>query len=159
MPPETYRESIIWFNIWWVAKFRRPRVYPTNFADSPDEFDIRVTNSSVRSTGGAGHIIMLNDGSEVSTDSEDGEVFDDDEPGMEEESDDEEEESDEEEEQSDDEASERIIATEKREEGERVIGESKTEKGKENEEIDISSKTPGTKLESTDQKGESTTAK
>ncbi|PUU73402.1 phosphatase 2C-like domain-containing protein [Tuber borchii] len=106
------------------AKFRRPGVHPTNFDDSPDEFDIRVTNSSVRSTGGHGHI-MLNDGSEVSTDSE--EVFDDEEPGNEEES--------------DDEALERIAATEKGDEGEEMKDESKPEKGKENKEIDISSKT------------------
>jgi len=86
--PKTYREIIIWFNIWWVAKFRRPGVHPTSFDDSSDEFDIRVTNSSVRSTGGAGHIIMPNDGSEVSTDSENGEEFGDEEPGKEEESDD-----------------------------------------------------------------------
>lgn len=100
---------------------------------------MRVTNSSVRSTGVAGHISALNDGSEVSTNSEDAEGFDDDEPGTEEES--------------DDEASERIVATEKREEGEEMKGESKMEKGKANEEIDISSKTQGTNRESTDQKG------
>ncbi|PUU82637.1 phosphatase 2C-like domain-containing protein [Tuber borchii] len=40
------------------------------------EFDIRITNNSVRSIGGAGHITMLDDGSEASTDSEDGEAFD-----------------------------------------------------------------------------------
>jgi len=37
--------------------------------------------------------------------------------------------------------------------------ESKLEKGKENKEIGISPKPMGTDLESTDQKGESTTAK
>ena len=76
---------MIWFNICWVAKFRRPGVHPTNFDDSPDEFNIRVTNSSLHSTGGDGHIIMLNDGSEAPTDSKDGEVFDDEGPGKEEE--------------------------------------------------------------------------
>ena len=124
MLPKTYCESIIWFNIWWVAKFRRPGVQPTNFDDRPDEFDTRVTSSSVRSTDGDGHIIMLNDGSEVSTDSEDGEVL---EPGKEEEN--------------DDEALERIAATEKGDEGEEMKDESKSENGKENKEIDISSKT------------------
>ncbi|PUU73860.1 phosphatase 2C-like domain-containing protein [Tuber borchii] len=48
------------------AKFRRPGVHPTNFGGSPVEFDIRIINSSIRAIGGA-----------VSTDSEDGEVFDD----------------------------------------------------------------------------------
>ena len=94
---------------------------------SPDEFDIRVTNSSVSCIGRDGHIIMLNDGSEVSTDSEDGEVFDDEELGKEE--------------GGDDEALERIAATEKGDEGEEMKDESKPEKGKENKEIDISSKT------------------
>ena len=122
MLPKTHCESIIWFNTWWVAKFRRPGVHPTNFDDSPDEFDIRVTNSSVSCIGGDGHIIMLNDGSEVSTDSEDGEVFDDEELGKEEEN--------------DDEALERIAATEKGGEGEEMKDESKPEKGKENKEID-----------------------
>ena len=60
---KAYCESIIWFNKWWVAEFRRPGVYPTNFDDSSDE-------------------------SEVSTDSEDEEAFDYEEPGKEEENDD-----------------------------------------------------------------------
>jgi protein phosphatase 2C family protein 2/3 len=133
------------------AEFRGPGVHPSNFDDIPDEFDVRESNSSVRSTGGAGRIIMLGDGTEVLTDSDDAEMFDD-EPGKEEEN--------------DDEALERIVATEKREEGEetkegdeKVKDESKPEKGKENEKIDISSKTQGTNPESTEQKGESTVAK
>ncbi|KAG0643847.1 protein phosphatase 2C [Tuber brumale] len=133
------------------AEFRGPGVHPTNFEDSPDEFDVRVTNSSVRSTGGAGRIIMLGDGTEVLTDSDDAEMFDD-EPGKEEEN--------------DDEALERIVVTEKREEGEKMKegdekmkDESKPEKGKENEKIDISLKTQGTNPESTGQEGESTAAK
>ena len=148
MLPKAYRESIIWFNIWCAAKFRRPGVPPTNSDDSPDEFDIGVTNSSVRSTGGAGHI-MLNDESEVSTDDEDGESddeeSDDEEPGKEE--------------QNDDGALERIAATENRDEGEKMKDESKPEKGEESKETDISSNIRGINLESTDQKGESTTAK
>ncbi|PUU82628.1 phosphatase 2C-like domain-containing protein [Tuber borchii] len=47
--------------------------------DIPSEFNIRITNNSVRSIGGASHITMLDEGSEASTDSEDGEVFDDEE--------------------------------------------------------------------------------
>ncbi|PUU82632.1 hypothetical protein B9Z19DRAFT_1120391 [Tuber borchii] len=60
-------------------------VHPANFGGSLSESDDRISNSSVRSIGRAGHIIMLDGGSEVSTDSEDGEVFDDEESGMEEE--------------------------------------------------------------------------
>ena len=44
MLPKTYCESIILFNIWWVAEFRRPGVRPTNFDDSLDELDGRVTS-------------------------------------------------------------------------------------------------------------------
>ncbi|KAG0635939.1 hypothetical protein HOY80DRAFT_1055784 [Tuber brumale] len=44
---------------------------------------LRATNSSVRSAGAAGHSSILNEGSEVSTNAEDAEVFDDDEPGKE----------------------------------------------------------------------------
>ncbi|KAG0640503.1 phosphatase 2C-domain-containing protein [Tuber brumale] len=85
------------------AEFRRPGVHPTNFDDSLDELDVRVTptNSSVRSAGAAGHSSILNEGSEVSTNAEDAEVFDDDEPGKEGEN--------------NDEASEQIVAS--REEG------------------------------------------
>ena len=120
MLPKTYCESIIWFNLWWVAKFRQPGVHPTNFDDSPDE-------------------------SEVSTDSEDEEAFDDEELGKEEEN--------------DDQALEQIAATGKGDAGGEMEDKSKPEKGKGNKEIDISSKTRGTNLESTDQKGEFATAK
>ena len=41
--PKTYHESIILFNIWWVAEFRRPGVHPTNFDGSLDGLDVRVT--------------------------------------------------------------------------------------------------------------------
>ena len=41
--PKKYHESIILFNIWWVAEFRRPGVHPTNFDDGLDELD-RVTS-------------------------------------------------------------------------------------------------------------------
>ncbi|PWW71941.1 protein phosphatase 2C [Tuber magnatum] len=132
------------------AEFRGPGVHPTNFDDSPDEFDAKDSNNSVRSASGAGRIIMLGDGTEVLTDSDDAEMFDD-EPGKEEEN--------------DDEALEQITPTEKREEDEKVKGEEsmkdepKSGKGKENEKLDISSKTQGTSPESTGQKGEPTVAK
>jgi len=128
---------------WWIAEFRGPGVHPTNFEDSPDEFDARNSNNSVRSAAGAGRIIVLGDGAEVLTDSDDADMFDD-EPDKEE---------------NDDEALEPIAATEKRGDYEGMKDEPKSEKGKENEKIDISSKTQGTNPESVGQKGESTTAK
>lgn len=125
------------------AEFRGPGVHPTNFDDSPDEFDARNSNNSVRSAAGAGRIIMLGDGTEVLTDSDDAEMFDD-EPDKEE---------------NDDEALKPIAATEKRGDDEGMRNVLKPEKGKENEKIDISLKTQGTNPESVEQKGESTTAK
>jgi len=86
---------------------------------------------------------VLGDGAEVLTDSDDAEMFDD-EPDKEE---------------NDDEALEPIAATEKRGDDEGMKDEPKSEKGKENEKIDISSKTQGTNPESVGQKGESTAAK
>ena len=44
VPPKTYHESIILINIWWVAEFRRPGVHSTNFDDSLDELDVKVTS-------------------------------------------------------------------------------------------------------------------
>ncbi|RPA95594.1 PP2C-domain-containing protein [Choiromyces venosus 120613-1] len=126
------------------AEFRGPGVHPTSFDDSPDEFDARHPNNSVRSKNEAGRIIMLGDGTEVLTDSDDAEMLD--------------EESDKEEEK-DDEALERIAAKEKREEDEEMKDDPKSEKGKENEKIDISSKTQGTTTEPAGQKGESAIAK
>jgi len=51
--------------------------WPRRFDESPDEFDNNGVGDSMRVTRGSGRIIVLGDGTEVLSDSDDAEMFDD----------------------------------------------------------------------------------
>ncbi|KAI5837583.1 serine/threonine protein phosphatase [Morchella snyderi] len=94
------------------AEFRGPGVH-NDFDDSPDEFD-------AQNQSGAGRIIMLGDGTEVLTDFDDADMFDD------------------AEDKEDDEALRKVAARENRGEDEEMKDITKSDKDKENAKVDSS---------------------
>lgn len=59
-----------------VAEFRGPGVRHQSERDSPDEYELDLDNRSRGYGGKNGRIILLGDGTEVLTDSDDAEMFD-----------------------------------------------------------------------------------